>query len=62
MAGTMAVLDKNLEALDLAFEEIGEVIEYRHPVHGKIVDVRFDSWRDVTVYEDGYEESFYIGD
>lgn len=36
--------------------------EYRHPVHGRVVSTRFDPYHDVTVYEDGYEERFYIGD
>ena len=36
--------------------------EFVHPVHGKIVDTRFDPYHDVTVYEDGYETRFYIGD
>ena len=36
--------------------------EYMHPVHGRIVETRFDPWHDVTVYEDGHEERFYIGE
>ena len=36
--------------------------EYIHPVHGRIVETRFDPWHDVTVYEDGHEERFYIGE
>ncbi len=35
---------------------------YTHPVHGKIVETRFEPYHDVTVYEDGYEEKYYIGD
>jgi len=30
--------------------------------HGKIIDTHFEAFHDVTVYEDGYEERFYIGD
>lgn len=36
--------------------------EVVHPIHGKIVGTRFDPYHDVTVYEDGYEEKYYIGD
>lgn len=45
------------------FAEDGEADkEYRHPVHGRIVETRFEPYHDVTVYEDGYEERFYIGE
>ena len=30
--------------------------------HGRVVETRFDPYHDVTVYEDGYEERYYIGD
>lgn len=30
--------------------------------HGKVVEVRQEAYHDVTVYEDGYEERFYIGE
>ena len=30
--------------------------------HGEVVEYRFDAYHDVKVYEDGYEEFFYIGD
>ncbi len=30
--------------------------------HGKLVEVRQEAYHDVYVYEDGYEERFYIGD
>lgn len=36
--------------------------EYTDPVHGKIVDYRQEAYHDVHVYEDGFEERFYIGD
>lgn len=36
--------------------------EFVSPVHGRIVEKRFDPYHDVTVYEDGHEERYYIGD
>ena len=30
--------------------------------HGKCVDMKFSSYHDIYVYEDGYEEWVYIGD
>lgn len=36
--------------------------EYTDPLHGLVVETRFDPYHDVTVYEDGYESGFYIGD
>lgn len=30
--------------------------------HGKVVDFRQTAYHDITVYEDGYEDWFYIGD
>lgn len=30
--------------------------------HGDVVEYRQDAYHDVKVYEDGYEEFFYIGD
>lgn len=36
--------------------------EYVHPVHGRVVETRFDPYHDVTVYEDGHEERYNIGD
>ena len=30
--------------------------------HGKVVDYRMEAYCDVMVYEDGYEERYYIGD
>ena len=43
---------RELDFLDMV---VDDEIEYRHPVHGKIVDVRFEAYHDVTVYEDGYD-------
>lgn len=31
-------------------------------LHGKIVGARTEPYHDVTVYEDGYEDWFYIGE
>lgn len=36
--------------------------EYVHPVHGRVIGTRFDTFHDVTVYEDSHEERYYIGD
>jgi hypothetical protein len=30
--------------------------------HGRCIDIRLDAYNDVYVFEDGYEERFYIGD
>lgn len=34
----------------------------RNGEHGALVDYRFEAYCDVFVYEDGYEERFYIGE
>ena len=31
-------------------------------MHGKLIEYRFEAYHDVKVYEDGYEEWYYIGD
>lgn len=31
-------------------------------VHGPVINRRMDAYHDVTVYADGHEERFYIGD
>lgn len=31
-------------------------------LHGKVVETRMEPYHDVTVYEDGYEDRYYIGD
>ena len=57
-----------MDALDILFAIFsGEVdppdeIDFVHVDHGRIVDTRFDAYHDVTVYEDGHEERYYIGD
>ena len=30
--------------------------------HGEVVERRMEAYHDVVVYEDGYEERYYIGD
>lgn len=36
--------------------------EEMYRLHGPVVDYRMESYHDVRVYEDGYEERMYIGD
>lgn len=49
--------------LDEVFNgDISAASEFIHPEHGRIIETRFDPYHDVTVYEDGYEERYYIGD
>lgn len=31
-------------------------------LHGKVVGTRMEAYHDVTIYEDGYEDWYYIGD
>lgn len=31
-------------------------------IHGKVIETRMEAYHDVTVYEDGYEDRYYIGD
>ena len=54
--------DEEENELDFLDMVVDDEIEYRHPIHGKVVNVRFEAFHDVTVYEDGYEERFYIGE
>ena len=49
---------KNID-FEKFFDGIGE---YIHPVHGRIIKQYFAPYHDVTVYEDGYEDWFYIGE
>lgn len=40
-------------------------IDHRTPnekEHGQVVGSRMDPYHDVTIYADGYEERYYIGD
>ena len=51
----------NLNDLDLIDKEAtGE--EFVDSKHGRIVEVKQIAFYDITVYEDGYEKNFYIGD
>lgn len=51
----------NLNDLDLIDKEAtGE--EFVDSKHGRIVEVKQIAFYDITVYEDGYEKKFYIGD
>ena len=57
-----------MDELDIFFAicdgkvEPPEEKECIHPVHGRVVETRFEAYHDVTVYEDGHEEWYYIGD
>lgn len=31
-------------------------------LHGPIIGTRFDAFHDVTIYADGYESRYYVGD
>lgn len=45
-------------------DEIGAALaqQQAYKPHGDSVDFRQEAYHDVRVYEDGYEEMFYIGD
>lgn len=58
----MSDIDIALGIVTGELEDESEPAEYRDPVHGRIVKTRFDTYHDVKVYEDGYEERYYIGD
>ena len=53
-------MDEIFNAMDTMFEDLE--IDDHSSDHGKVVDYRFEAFFDVLVYEDGYEERFYIGD
>ncbi len=38
------------------------VLTPNEKLHGKVVGFRMDPYHDVTIYEDGYEDRYYIGD
>ena len=44
------------------WEEEEKEEEYIHPEHGRVVSVRQEPYHDVTVYEDGHESWYYIGE
>lgn len=58
----MSDIDIALGIVTGELEDESGPVEYRDPVHGRIVKTRFDPYHDVKVYEDGYEERYYIGD
>lgn len=31
-------------------------------LHGSVIGTRFDGYNDVTIYADGYEDRYYLGD
>lgn len=47
---------------DKEFDELADAEEYVHPEHGRVVSRRFEPYHDVTVYEDGHEDWYYIGE
>ncbi len=60
----MNVADVKLpwEYTDEEIEKERKNIDWSKSPHGKPIGTRFDAYHDVTVYEDGHEEQFYIGD
>lgn len=50
------MLDNILDIFEESFEPKDDL------VHGKAVGGRFECFHDVTVYEDGYERWYYVGD
>ena len=54
-------MDDILKMLDEFYNYDGEE-ECIDKEHGRLVLYRFDAYHDVKVYEDGYEEKYYIGD
>ena len=54
------MLSKDIsDALDLLDQDAAPEIVGEH---GRVVERRQEAYHDVIVYEDGYEESYYIGD
>ena len=62
-----ALGDKDAEDIRYRVAEVekeykqSEEYKKRNP-HGEVVGYRQDPWHDVTIYEDGYEDRFYIGE
>lgn len=53
------------EALNMFFKGIEDPESLPEPEpgpHGKIIERRCEAFYDVTVYEDGYEDRYYLGD
>lgn len=63
----MMVIEKALKDL-VAYMDDGDENHFKdweEPTpseHGKVVDYRCEAFYDVTVYEDGYEDRYYVGD
>lgn len=55
VAELLAWLDGDEHALD-------NWPEPKESEHGPVVGYRMDAYNDITIYADGYEEQFYIGD
>ena len=60
MAKVMDDIDFFLAMVNGEIEE--PKTEFVSQEHGRIVKTRFDPYHDVTVFEDWYEERYYIGD
>lgn len=53
------------EVMDLFYSEElpdKETLSPMERLHGPVVETRFDTYHDVTVYADGHEERYYVGD
>lgn len=50
--------------LGIINETVGASPQLSHmeKLHGKVVETRMEPFYDVTVYEDGYEDRYYVGD
>lgn len=51
--------------IDIFFDDAelpDRTITSMEQAHGKMIDRRTDAYHDITVYEDGTEESYYLGD
>lgn len=54
----MSIIDEIFDFME-GLQDDEEIINNEH---GKLVQIRFDAYYDVYIYEDGHEEYFYIGD
>ena len=55
-------MDNNVNEFLVVEDMTGENTSLQSQTHGRLVEYRFDAYHDVKVYEDGYEEKYYIGD
>lgn len=71
MIGEKEAIAQGMSDWDIAYGFLtGEIIpdpsiDHRTPnekEHGPVVGSRMDPYHDVTIYADGYEERYYIGD